>query len=66
MTTSTAPAPTPVIVDTGAAHAATGITPAKLRNWLHRGYLTRHGHDTAGRALVDLNEVEERQLHQPA
>lgn len=58
MTTSTAPAP--VIIDTAAAHAATGIKPGTIRVWLHRGYLAHHGYDHAGRTLVDLAEVEAR------
>ncbi|MFE1550589.1 hypothetical protein [Streptomyces sp. NPDC058718] len=51
---------TPLLVDTHAAHAATGAQPATLRKWLQRGHLTRHGHDRAGRALVDLTEVQTR------
>lgn len=47
----------PVLVDLYAAHAATGIRPGTLRVWLHRGKLTHHGHDHAGRTLVDLNEL---------
>lgn len=48
---------TPTLVDTHAAHLATGVTPALLRSWLHRGKLTHHGRDRRGRALVDLAEV---------
>lgn len=47
----------PILVDVYAAQAATGIKAGTLRVWLHRGKLTRHGHDKAGRALVDLHEV---------
>lgn len=50
----------PIIVDLAAAHAATGIRPGTLRVWLHRGHLTHHGRDTAGRDRVDLREVEAR------
>ncbi|MFD4662469.1 hypothetical protein [Streptomyces halstedii] len=47
----------PVLVDLYAAHAATGIRPGTLRVWLHRGKLTHHGHDHAGRTLINLNEL---------
>lgn len=47
----------PIIIDLYAAQAATGIRPGTLRQWLRRGKLTHHGHDKAGRALVDLNEL---------
>ncbi|MFF0510968.1 hypothetical protein [Streptomyces sp. NPDC004250] len=50
----------PVLVDVYAAQAATGVRPGTLRVWLHRGRLTRHGHDGHGRALVDLHEVRAR------
>lgn len=49
---------TPVLVDTQAAHLATGIKPGTIRQWLKRGKLTHHGYDHAGRALVDLAEVD--------
>lgn len=48
----------PILVDAYAAHAATGIKPGTIRVWLHRGKLTRHGHDDQGRALVDLHELQ--------
>ncbi|GAA4684615.1 hypothetical protein [Streptomyces youssoufiensis] len=48
----------PRLVDLYAAQVATGIRPGTLRVWLHRGKLTRHGHDHAGRVLVDLAELE--------
>lgn len=51
---------TPVLVDAYAAHAATGTRPGTIRLWLHRGRLTHHGYDRNGRALVDLNEIEQR------
>ncbi|GAA2108775.1 hypothetical protein [Streptomyces synnematoformans] len=57
-------APQPLLVDTQAAQLATGVPAGTLRVWLHRGRLTRHGHDRQGRALVDLNEV--RQFAHPA
>ncbi|MFE1521555.1 hypothetical protein ACFW9I_32850 [[Kitasatospora] papulosa] len=41
-----------------AAAAATGIKPGTLRVRLHRGTLTRHGHDHQGRALVGLHELQ--------
>ncbi|MFJ2702991.1 hypothetical protein ACIO3R_07300 [Streptomyces sp. NPDC087428] len=47
----------PLLVDLYAAQAATGIKPGTLRVWLHRRKLTHHGHDRAGRALIDLNEL---------
>ncbi|MDQ0795587.1 hypothetical protein [Streptomyces sp. B1I3] len=47
----------PLLVDLYAASAATGIKPGTLRVRLHRGTLTHHGHDRAGRTLVDLNEL---------
>lgn len=55
----TGPMP-PLLVDVYAAQAATGIKPGTIRVWLHRGKLTHHGHDQAGRTLVDLNEVAPR------
>ncbi|MFF5784201.1 hypothetical protein ACFY8P_04430 [Streptomyces sp. NPDC012693] len=51
---------TPLLVDTHAVAAATGVRPGTIRIWLHRGHLTHHGHDRAGRALVDLTEVQAR------
>ncbi|MFF8839587.1 hypothetical protein [Streptomyces sp. NPDC015130] len=51
---------TPLVVDTHAAAAATGTRPGTLRQWLRRGHLTHHGHDRAGRALVDLHELQQR------
>jgi hypothetical protein len=50
----------PLLVDAYAAAAATGIRPGTIRVWLHRGKLTRYGHDKAGRSLVDLNELTNR------
>ncbi|MGP4048768.1 hypothetical protein [Streptomyces sp. 2A115] len=50
----------PLLVDAYAAHTATGIPPGTIRVWLHRGKLTHHGHDTEGRALVDLHELQAR------
>ncbi|MFG2747215.1 hypothetical protein ACGFY0_45170 [Streptomyces chartreusis] len=51
---------TPLLVDTHAAQAATGTRPGTIRIWLHRGRLTHHGYDHAGRALIDLNELQQR------
>ncbi|MCY0926902.1 hypothetical protein OTB20_11945 [Streptomyces sp. H27-H1] len=56
----------PLPVDLYAAHAATGIRPGTIRVWLHRGHLTHHGHDKAGRTLVDLHELQARQAQQAA
>ncbi|MET9583644.1 hypothetical protein ABZY10_11090 [Streptomyces sp. NPDC006539] len=50
----------PILVDVYAAQAATGIKAGTLRVWVHRGKLTHHGRDQAGRTLVDLNEVTPR------
>ncbi|MGW2261437.1 hypothetical protein ACWCXE_27085 [Streptomyces sp. NPDC001780] len=50
----------PLLVDAYAAAAETGIRPGTIRVWLHRGKLTHHGHDHAGRALVDLHELRAR------
>lgn len=50
--------PPPLLTDIYAAAAATGVKPATMRKWLERGKLTRHGYDRAGRALVDLHELE--------
>ncbi|MFD7428419.1 hypothetical protein ACFV6Z_15425 [Streptomyces sp. NPDC059818] len=47
----------PILVDIYAAHAATGIRPGTLRQWLRRGKLTHHGYDRDRRALIDLNEL---------
>lgn len=49
--------PTATLVDTYAAAAATGIKPGTIRQWLHRGKLTRKGSDTRGRTLIDLAEL---------
>ncbi|MEU9498233.1 hypothetical protein [Streptomyces sp. NPDC048196] len=48
---------TPVLVDIYAAAHHCGVKPGALRVRLHRGTLTRHGHDRHGRALVDLREL---------
>jgi len=48
----------PLLVDAYAAHAATGIKPGTIRQWLRRGKLTHHGYDHAGRALIDLHELQ--------
>ncbi|MEV6571855.1 hypothetical protein [Streptomyces sp. NPDC051577] len=58
--------PAPLLVDLYAAHAATGIRPGTVRVWLHRGHLTHHGHDKAGRTLVDLHELQARTASQAA
>ncbi|MEU9861315.1 hypothetical protein AB0D99_10585 [Streptomyces sp. NPDC047971] len=56
----------PVIVDTHAAHAATGTQPATVRKWIQRGHLIHYGYDRAGRALIDLHELEQRLAAQAA
>ncbi|MFF0426894.1 hypothetical protein ACFYUJ_21080 [Streptomyces sp. NPDC004520] len=56
----------PLLVDTHAAHAATGTPATTLRTWLRRGHLTHHGHDRAGRALLDLHELQNRLTHKTA
>ncbi|BBA99266.1 hypothetical protein RVR_5810 [Actinacidiphila reveromycinica] len=50
-------APRLQLADAYAASVETGIKPGTIRQWLHRGKLTRHGYDTAGRALIDLAEL---------
>ena len=47
----------PRLADTQAAALATGIRRGTIRQWLHRGKLTHHGHDHCGRAIVDLDEL---------
>ncbi|MGW4388217.1 hypothetical protein [Streptomyces sp. NPDC004685] len=50
----------PLLVDAYAAHMATGIKPGTIRVWLHRRKITHHGHDSQGRDLVDLHELQHR------
>ncbi|MYS34915.1 hypothetical protein K388_01914 [Streptomyces sp. KhCrAH-43] len=47
------------LVDTAAAQLGTNIKPSTMRKWIQRGKLTRHGHDYHGRAIVDLDEIEQ-------
>lgn len=47
----------PVLVDTGAAAEAVGVSPATIRSWVNRGLLERKGRDRRGRGLVDLAAV---------
>ncbi|MFH8668820.1 hypothetical protein ACH4F3_28625 [Streptomyces anulatus] len=47
------------LVDTTAAQLGMNVKPATMRKWLQRGKLTRHGHDYYGRAIVDLDEIEQ-------
>jgi hypothetical protein len=54
------------LVDPYAAFAATGIKPGTIRQWLRRGHLTHHGYDRHGRALVNLDELRNRQYRQAA
>ncbi|MCY0961558.1 hypothetical protein [Streptomyces sp. H27-H5] len=58
--------PEPLLVDLYAAQAMTGVRPGTIRVWLHRGHLTHHGHDKAGRTLVDLHELQARAVSQAA
>lgn len=58
--------PQPLLVDPYAAYAATGIKPGTIRQWLRRGHLTHHGYDRNGRALIDLDELRNRQYRQAA
>ncbi|GAA2972131.1 hypothetical protein [Streptomyces enissocaesilis] len=58
--------PQPLLVDAYAAQAATGIKPGTIRQWLRRSKLTHHGYDQAGRALVDLNELQNKPLTKAA
>lgn len=50
----------PLLVDPYAASVETGIKPGTIRVWLHRGHLTHHGRDHAGRTLIDLHELRAR------
>lgn len=56
----------PKIVPVTVAAEHVGRKPATLRKWRQRGKLTDHGHDEEGRALVDLAEVEQLTLVNPA
>lgn len=58
--------PQPLLIDAYAAQMATGIKPGTIRQWLRRGKLTHHGYDQAGRALVDLNELQPNPTAQAA
>lgn len=55
--------PTLTLVDVYAASVESGIKPGTLRVWITRGKLTHHGHDHAGRTLIDLDEL--RNLKRP-
>ncbi|WP_326808166.1 hypothetical protein OHB04_22775 [Streptomyces sp. NBC_01775] len=57
--------PAPVLVDIYTAAQLTGIKPGTLRVRLHRGALTRHGHDRQGRDLIDFNELCEAPNERP-
>lgn len=45
------------LVDAQAAACAANVQPGTIRVWLTRGKLTRHGYDSQGRALIDLDEL---------
>jgi hypothetical protein len=45
------------LADTAAIAIATGRKPATIRYWAHRGWLTRQGTGSHGRALYDLTEA---------
>ncbi|MFC9606081.1 hypothetical protein ACFTTN_21780 [Streptomyces niveus] len=47
------------LVDTVAAQLGTNVKTPTMRKWLQRGKLTKHGHDHRGRAIVDLDEIEQ-------
>jgi hypothetical protein len=48
------------LVDTAAAHLGRpDISTALMRKWLERGKLTHHGHDYYGRAIIDLDELDQ-------
>jgi len=52
------------LVPTTVAAVALGVTPAAVRQMIHRGTLTRYG--TQKRALVDLTECEIRRMGEAA
>lgn len=51
------PEPVLVLVDTAAAAAAVGRPVGTIRRWGSTRLLERHGRDTKGRALWDLEQV---------
>lgn len=60
MSDTTTPATPPLLLDAYAAELVTGVHPATIRWWAHKGLLTRHGTDAKGRTLYDLAEIEAR------
>lgn len=55
------------LIDTAAAHLGRpDVSTALMRKWLERGKLTRHGHDYYGRAIIDLDELDELRPKTPA
>lgn len=55
---TTALAPDLILADVNAAAVAATVRPAMVRSWLHRRYITHHGYDHHGRALVNIAEVQ--------
>ncbi|MGW3427506.1 hypothetical protein ACWDHW_06055 [Streptomyces melanosporofaciens] len=50
----------PSLVDIYAAALHARVKPGTIRQWLRRGKLTHHGYDHEGRALVDLDELQQQ------
>lgn len=57
--------PRPALVDIYTAAQLSGVRAGTLRVRLHRGALTRHGHDARGRDLVDFNELADTPNERP-
>lgn len=49
--------PRRVLVDTVSAAVAVSRPQATIRNWAHRGLISKQGQDGAGRSLYDLSDV---------
>lgn len=45
----------PILIDVAAAAVLANTTPDVIRQWAHRGHLTRHG--TRARRLYDAREI---------
>lgn len=56
-TTTTVEVDGRVLCDGPALARTLHVAPATIRQWRHRGHLTRLGTDTRGRALYDLDEA---------
>ena len=46
------------LADTQSIAFMTGVTPATVRSWAHRGHLTRRGTGPRGTALYDVEEAD--------